>query len=255
MSTHTTGSADFALQLPAATYYQLLHTLRRSLPPPLTDSPEDLRRRDQAAIARIAALSPGSPAEAETAALHVAASEQWRDCLRLVNHPDTTPERATKCLAQANAMMRQAQSALRLLVRLQDAREKRDANNDACERAAWMEHLALSLMAEALDSQAPPATAEPPSQTSSPCGNGEEGTALTAAEQYAAIYPQRAALIRRLGRVPDNPSFDPPDDDLVQALIASEATAPAVSFHDPSSHVPRDETAMKIGPMAWAELR
>ena len=32
------------------------------------------------------------------------------------------------------------------------------------------------------------------------------------AEQYAAIYPERAALIRRLGRVPDDASFGPPDD-------------------------------------------
>jgi len=31
------------------------------------------------------------------------------------------------------------------------------------------------------------------------------------------LYPQRAALIRRLGRVPDNPSLGPPDDYPVRA--------------------------------------
>ncbi len=38
--------------LPPASYYHLLYTLRGALPPPLTDDPEDLRRRDQAALAR-----------------------------------------------------------------------------------------------------------------------------------------------------------------------------------------------------------
>jgi hypothetical protein len=45
------------------------------------------------------------------------------------------------------------------------------------------------------------------------------------AEQYAALYPERAALIRRLRRVPANPSFGPPDDDLVQALITARTPA------------------------------
>jgi hypothetical protein len=30
------------------------------------------------------------------------------------------------------------------------------------------------------------------------------------AEAYSLIYPRRAALIRQLGRLPDNPSFGPP---------------------------------------------
>jgi hypothetical protein len=41
------------------------------------------------------------------------------------------------------------------------------------------------------------------------------------AEQYAALYPERAALIRRVGRVPDYAMFGPPADDLVQALITA----------------------------------
>ena len=45
------------------------------------------------------------------------------------------------------------------------------------------------------------------------------------AEHYAALYPERAALIRRLRRVPANASFGPPDDDLVQALITARTPA------------------------------
>src|SRR5438552_9722481 len=95
-------------QLPANAYYHLVHTLRLTLPPPLTDSSEDLLRRDHAAIASIAALAPANSVEAGVAAQYVAASEQWKDCLRVVQLPETTREWAMKYRAQAASMMRQA---------------------------------------------------------------------------------------------------------------------------------------------------
>jgi hypothetical protein len=33
------------------------------------------------------------------------------------------------------------------------------------------------------------------------------------------IYPRRAALIRRLGGLPDNPTFGPPPDHVVRELV------------------------------------
>ena len=48
---------------------------------------------------------------------------------------------------------------------------------------------------------------------------------IAAAEEYAVLYPQRAALIRRLGRVPDNVSFGPPEEHLVRALVSSRTPA------------------------------
>src|SRR5579884_3897554 len=94
-----------AAQLPADASWHLVHTLRLTLPPPAgnprrTPGPEDLLRRDRAAIARIAALVPRA-AEAELAAQFVAASEQSKDCLRLAQRPETTPEWGHKCRAQA----------------------------------------------------------------------------------------------------------------------------------------------------------
>jgi hypothetical protein len=70
--------------LPADAYYQLVRTLCLTLPPPpgVKPGPDDLARRDHAAIARIAALAPANAAEADLAAQFVAASEQWKDCLR-----------------------------------------------------------------------------------------------------------------------------------------------------------------------------
>ena len=283
-----------AYQLPAEAYYHLVRTLRLALPPPPGDSPEDLRRRDHAAIAAIAGLAPGNAAEAKLAAQFVVASEQWADCLRLAQLPETTPEWAAKCRAQALSMMRQANSALRLLLRSQAERRKLEADNVACNRLAWTEHVATALMAEALEhppepseakpSEAPAevgaqpaaepasAAAHPEAETSSPLpfregpgegfaarrpapppdplpqpagkllsrgsGEGTEGAApveasdaLAEAEHYAILYPDRAALIRRLGGLPDDPSFGPPDDELVQALIAGRSAAWAALDH------------------------
>src|SRR6266852_2646582 len=93
-----------ASQLPAEAYYHLIRTLCLTLPPPLSDNPDDLARRDHAAIARIAALAPANAAEADLAAQFVAASEQWKDCLRLAQLPEATPEIALKCRAQALSM-------------------------------------------------------------------------------------------------------------------------------------------------------
>ena len=212
-------------------------------PATLTDTPEDLARRDHAAIARIAALHPANATEADLAALYVAASEQWKDCLRLALQPELSAPWVMKCRAQANAMMRQAQSALRLLLRMQATRQKTEADNEACDRAAWVEHCAIGMMVHALSPQAAPAEiAEAPAPGPAPQSESDPvqqpqpsplaaaeplaaAGPLAEAEQYAAIYPERAELIRRIGRVPEDVSFGPPDENLVQALITARTPA------------------------------
>ena len=79
----TPTPADAALLLPSATYYQLVHTLRGLVPPPITDSPEDAARRDFATIAHVASLRPADPDEANLAAQYVAASAQALHCEHL----------------------------------------------------------------------------------------------------------------------------------------------------------------------------
>ena len=60
---------------------------------------------------------------------------------------------------------------------------------------------------------------------------------IAAAERYAAAYPERAASIRRTGRLPyDVRYFDPPEAALVPALIAGRSPALAAlddTFPDP----------------------
>ena len=206
------GVAD---RLPADAYYHLVRTLRLTLPPPPTDSPGDLARRDHAAIARIAALAPTNAAEAELAAQFVAASEQWKDCLKLAQECAREPNLAHKCRAQALGMMRHANSALRLLLRLQEGRRKLAEDSAASDRAAWTEHRAIALMAEALAPAAVPNPAPAPVQQA-----------------------ERAALIRRMGRLPEPVPCAPPDQNRLGALPAdSPALAAPVPTHDPSSPI------------------
>jgi hypothetical protein len=65
---HFTPKPDLSLQLPRDMYYQVIHTLCGSLPPPVSDSPEDRTRRDNAAIAQVACLLPANSDEATLAA-------------------------------------------------------------------------------------------------------------------------------------------------------------------------------------------
>src|SRR5487761_370842 len=183
----TPDHPHLADRLPADAYWQLVRTLRLTLPPPPTDSPDDLARRDHAAIARIAA-------QAELAAQFVAASEQWKDCLKLARERAREPNVAAKCRAQALSMMRQANSALRLLLRMQELRAKREADSAACDRAAWTEHRAIVLMAEALSPQAAaPPTGAAPHPAPAPVQQPE--AAPLAAAEHATLYPERAPLI------------------------------------------------------------
>jgi hypothetical protein len=83
---------DLTLQLPRDIYYQIVHTLRRSLPPPLTASADDRARRDNTAIAEVACLLPANAEEVEIAAQFVAANAQAMVCLRLAQeHADDVP--------------------------------------------------------------------------------------------------------------------------------------------------------------------
>ena len=192
-------------------YHHLVYTLSTSLPPPRDASPEALHRRNESAIAQVAALCPANAAEATLAAQYVAANAQAMECLRLTNHLDTDMVMALKCSAQAASMMRQSQAALRTLLRTQAAREKRDADPINAGTAAWTEHMAAASMTEALtSSKREPAPPEP--EPDAP------DVAL-----YETIYPERAALIRRHGGVPADVTFGPPDEDTVRALITTRS--------------------------------
>ena len=113
---------DLTHQLPRDIYYQLVHELRGALPPPLTDSAEDLARRDNAAIGEVACLLPANAEEADLAAQFVAANAQAMDRLRLARVHAADLACVLRCTAQSANMMRQARGARSLLLRVQTAR-------------------------------------------------------------------------------------------------------------------------------------
>jgi hypothetical protein len=224
---------DLTLQLPRDTYYQIVHTLCASLPPPVTDRPEDLARRDNAAIAQVASLLPANADEADLAAQYVATSAHAMLCLRLAREYATADHAFfLKYSAQAVGAMRQARGARSLLLRVQAARQKREADNAAADKAAWTEHCAIGLMAEALGRTQPPAMVEPPppppaSPTEEPAPQPDP---TAEADEYALIYPRRAALIRSLGGLPASCDFGPPSPDLVHAIVTG--TSPTLRALD-----------------------
>src|SRR5579883_2412713 len=120
----TGNQPDLTGQIPKDLYYQIVHELRGALPPPVTDSPEDAIRRDNAMIAQVAALRPANADEVMLAAQCVAASAQALECLRLARLNRDDVAQVLKCTAQACSMMRQSRGALTHLHRLQAAREK-----------------------------------------------------------------------------------------------------------------------------------
>jgi len=250
--THTTtpNHLDLAAQLPAGAYYYLMHKLHEMLPELLTNSPEDIALRDQAAMAKVAALSPANIAEAEVAALHVAHAEHAEACYRDSKNPTISLMGVLKCHAQAASLSRQVDSSMRTLLRMQTARQKIEANPEARDRAAWTEHCTLNLMAEALSQ--PPASetiAEPPSpppspepqpepeaRSPSPCGrieprsgSMEEGAVPVthhAPNHAAPVFPQTDAPIRPVERFAHLP-----DDDLIKALFTALKPA-SIAEHD-----------------------
>ncbi len=228
---------DLTLQLPRDTYYQLVHTLCASLPPPVTDTPEDLARRDNAAIAQVASLLPANADEANLAVQYVATSAQAMVCLRVAREYATADHAFfLKCSALAVGVMRQARGARSLLLRVQAARQKREADNAATDKAAWTEHCAIGLMADALGRTSTPATAEPPPppppmQTPMPMeAAAPQPDPAAEADQYALIYPRRAALIRSLGGLPATCDFGPPSPELVHSIVTG--TSPTLRALD-----------------------
>ena len=218
-------------------YYELVRSLRSTLSLLPTGTPEDIARRDNAAIAQVAAMLPANADEANIAANCVGARLYAMDCFAQARELQATdPLWARKCAAQATSSMREANRGRTLLMRLQAAREKREADPKATDAAAWSEYCTIGLMTAALtdtpsrpDAPSPAAAAEPPppaaqpppASPSSASPEGEEPQDWAAeAEFYAIHYPRRARLIRSLGRLPDAPTFGPPPPELVAAIVS-----------------------------------
>jgi hypothetical protein len=211
---------DLAILLPRSTYWQAIHSLHSSLPLPVDDTQEARVHRDNAAMAEVASLLPVNGDETAIAVRCVVANAQAVDCLRLARlNPDDT-RHVMQCNAQSASMMRQANAARSLLLRVQAARRKREADPAACNQDAWTEHCALGEMADAAGQAAP----KPPVMAPAPePAAADPWSEMTEAERYAVTYPRRAALIRAHGGLPDDCSFPPPPPGMVRDIVTGSS--------------------------------
>jgi hypothetical protein len=166
MPDHQPLFQDPAFQLNRDLYQITAQRLRATLPDPLIDTDEERARRDRAAIATVASLSPACADEALLAAQYVAAHIRAMDYLRQLQEAAEDPPRVKQLNAQAACMMREARGARSLLLRVQAERHKREADHAACDQDAWSAHIALTLMTEGLGH--PQATATPPQPAPAP---------------------------------------------------------------------------------------
>lgn len=217
------ANLDLSLQLPRDMFHQLILDVCAALPRPLSDDPDALIRRDNAAMADIASFLPANGDEADIAGMIVITTAEARECLRAMRAHPTDSDPARDLRMQSERMMRQARGFRSLLLRVQAARRKREADPVERDKAAWNEHCIIGLMAEALGRDAPAAMA-PPQPQPQPEAEAKPPPfeQLSEAEQYAVMYPRRAALIRRLGGLPQPCDFGPPEAALVRAIIATD---------------------------------
>jgi hypothetical protein len=206
--------------LPATVSREIFATLRGLLPPPATDTPEARADREETAMAAVIALYPADAFEADLAAQIVGADAHAKDSLRLAVVAGTDTAEARRCRAQAISMMRQMQSGLRTLQRMQAAKEKAEAAMQpaAMERAGyWFRDVSV------------PAPVAPPEAAAAP-----EYADLPEAEQYAIIYPDRAIRICAERGLPKRLDFGPPEPAIVDAIV--NGTSPIMRALDQRQH-------------------
>jgi hypothetical protein len=216
--------ADPIEQLPKAVYRTIIADLHALIPPPTLTDPELIAERVHAAIAQIATMVPVNADEANIALRVVIAEANAKECARHARMYFNDTALLLKCEAQANHCQRTANAARALLLRVQSARHKREANRTTCDQDAWTIHATqgylLRANGERVSAPPPPPAPKPPS----PSPNAADDTSApghTEAELYAIMYPRRAAQIRAHGGMPPDASFDRPAPDLLRDLLAS----------------------------------
>ena len=206
-----TESSDPEIRLPRDVYYVLIHTLRATLPPPAVDTPEEIARRDNAAIAQVAAMLPANADEANLAAVCVGARTYGMDCLRQARALTLTdPMGRAGAPPRPPAMMRESRQARSLLLRLQTVREQREKDSAATDRAAWSEHCSIGLMTRAL-AEAPPEPPPPAPEPPAPEPEAGGARATSPLRSSCAACPTTRTSVRPIptSSTPSSPAPRP----------------------------------------------
>jgi len=150
----TSSPPPQAANLSANLYYQLVYTLTGLLPPPIDDSPEALRARNLAAIAKVAALLPVNANEIDLAAQCIAARARAEEMLRLLRQYTGDIQWMMRLNAQYASMVRTSLSVHARLMRVQAVRHKREAIEGAANQDGWTQHIAERSMLRVVDAAA-----------------------------------------------------------------------------------------------------
>src|SRR5271166_4684436 len=157
-----------------------------NLPDPAEDTPEQRALRDERAITALAHYIPENAAEAELAADIVAAEFHAKDALRGATRFVNDLAAAERCRRQHALMMRTMHSGV--------------------------------LPPEPEPPPSQPGAAPEPQPPAMP-----KYQDMTEAEQYAVIYPARAAAIRRHGGMPPGAKYPPPDDAVFREIVTGNS--------------------------------
>ena len=193
-------------------------TLRRLLDslPSAPDTPEEHALQEQEAIAALAALLyPANALETRLAIRAIAADSHAMACLNIAVAPASGEATARSMRTLASTMMRQSAAALSTLRREQAARQKlEDARGPRAMQRAGYRFKDISI--------APPETAAEPA--SPPPEPEDRFRQMTEAEQYAALYPDRAARIRACVGLPSPWNCDVPTPRLLNDIVHSTSS-------------------------------
>ena len=206
--------SSVTIQLSRDFYYLIVDALRGAVPPPAAQSPEDIARRDNAIIAAVASLRPANPDQILLAAQYVAASLRALSCIEEAHEHPTDGTHQKRCNAQSALMMRQSRGFRAMLRQLQQDTERTAQNPAARDADDKVEQATVALMSEVLTTA--PVPSRPVLATPLPARPPFD---LAGAEQYALANPNKAMLIRNLGRLPKKFDDPPPPPGVMNAII------------------------------------
>ncbi len=201
---------DLLSHLPPSVVRQAQVSLAASLPPPPVDTPEQRAERDEAAMHAVAAIEPADAFEIRLAVEIVVADARAMSCYQRSEQSDVTPADSRRLTAEATGHLRHVRATTLILARRHAKHEKAEAamHPKAMERAGyWFRDVSVP----------EPEPALPPPE---PKRSFEQ---MDEAEQYAVIYPQRAAAIREHRGLPPNCTFGPPDPMLIERIVNSDS--------------------------------
>ena len=223
---------DPTIQLQRDIYLQIAMYFRSSLPPPPVDTPEAFAIRERVAIGEVAAMLPVNAYEASLAARAVAAGCQVDAALCELAQYDGDSKVAMQLRAQAASMGREARGFGGLLMRVQAARHKREAKDltrEVDDRTEYSTHGLLTLSQDGLPPRAPrtapPVAAPPEPLTPEQAAEAEKQEVLKRrASRYAILNTVQVKRIRKHGGLPPDCDFEPPDPELLHAIVTGDGS-------------------------------